>query len=68
MMIDPKDMIIVKTIINLAKELEIQTVAEGVEDEAQVAILKALGCDYIQGYYFYKPMPKEEFLNLLKLL
>jgi len=68
MMIDPKDMIIVKTIINLAKELEIQTVAEGVEDEAQVAILKALGCDYIQGYYFYKPMPKEEFLKVLKLV
>jgi len=68
MMSDPKDMIIVKTIINLAKELEIQTVAEGVENEAQAAILRALGCDYIQGYYFYKPMPKEEFLKLLKVV
>ena len=65
MMQNHKDMAIVKTIINLAKELGIKTVAEGVEDESQVAILKALGCDYIQGFYYYKPMPKEEFLKLL---
>ena len=66
MMQNPKDLAIVKTIINLAKELEIKTVAEGVEDEAQIAILKALGCDYLQGFYYYKPLPKDEFLKVLK--
>lgn len=66
MMQNNKDLAIVKTIINLAKELDIKTVAEGVEDEAQIAILKALGCDFMQGFYYHKPMPKEEFLKALK--
>ncbi|MCU0079266.1 EAL domain-containing protein [Extibacter muris] len=41
--------------------LNIKAVAEGIETESQVAFLKECGCDYIQGYYYYKPMPAEEF-------
>jgi len=65
MMENTKDLAVVKTIITLAKELEMETVAEGVEDEKQVAILKALGCDYMQGFYYYRPLPKDEFLKLV---
>lgn len=38
----------------------------GAETEEQAAFLRANGCDYIQGYYYYKPMPEAEFLQLLE--
>ena len=38
-----------------------RTVAEGVETQGDVDYLRSLGCDYIQGYVFYKPMPVDEF-------
>ena len=53
--------IYVKTIIDMAKNLHIKTVAEGVETKEQVDILKELGIDIFQGYYFAKPLQKEEF-------
>lgn len=52
---------IVRTIVAMARSLDLQVVAEGVEDEAQVQFLRELGCDQIQGYYFAKPMPAQEF-------
>ena len=58
--------IYVKTIIDMAKNLNIKTVAEGVEEEIQFKILTDLGVDYFQGYYFAKPMPKEEFENFVR--
>jgi diguanylate cyclase (GGDEF)-like protein/PAS domain S-box-containing protein len=60
-----KDLAIVETIINFAHKLGMKTIAEGVETQTQVDILKALKCDYLQGYYFYKPMPYEEFKKIL---
>jgi diguanylate cyclase (GGDEF)-like protein len=62
----PKDFAIVKTIITLAKQLNIKTIAEGVEHKEQMDVLKSLDCDAIQGYYFAKPMPFEEFLKFIK--
>ena len=41
--------------------MRLKTVAEGVETADQVAALKVLGCDYIQGYYYSKPLPGPEF-------
>ncbi|WP_438445626.1 putative bifunctional diguanylate cyclase/phosphodiesterase [Gorillibacterium sp. sgz5001074] len=52
--------IIVKAILAMACSLQLTVVAEGVETEEQYRLLKELGCDVIQGYYFYKPMPAEE--------
>lgn len=52
---------IVKHIIEMAHDLDMETVAEGVEDEVYVTYLKELGCDMIQGFYYYKPMPVDEF-------
>ena len=49
----------------MAHQLEIRLVAKGAETEEQVAFLRENGCDYIQGYYYYKPMPEKEFLQLL---
>ena len=47
--------------IDIARFLNVPVVAEGVEDEGQVKQLKKMGCDIIQGYYFSKPVPPDEF-------
>ena len=52
---------IIESVIALAKKLGIATVAEGIEDQAQVQRLRACGCDSVQGYMFSKPVPPEEF-------
>ncbi|WP_322758094.1 bifunctional diguanylate cyclase/phosphodiesterase [Synechococcus sp. CBW1107] len=56
-----QDTSIVQAIINLAKDLQMETIAEGVEEESQLEALRQMGCDQIQGYYFAKPMPAEAF-------
>ena len=52
-----KNRSIVRYIIDVSKTLGFRVVAEGVEDYMQARMLKELDCDYIQGYFFYKPMP-----------
>jgi diguanylate cyclase (GGDEF)-like protein len=59
-----KDRSIIKSIIQLAKNLGIETLAEGVETKDQFMYLKDNGCNLMQGYYFYKPMPAEEIKAL----
>ena len=49
----------------MAKHIGIRTLAEGVETEEQYEFMKNLGCDNIQGFYFAKPMPREDFDSLL---
>ena len=63
--VNKKSESILRAIIDMAHQLEIRLVAEGAETEEQVAFLRENGCDYIQGYYYYKPMPEKEFLQLL---
>ncbi len=58
---DPDDKAIVSAIINMASSLGIQTIAEGVETAGQLAFLRLQGCDEVQGYYFSKPLPAEQF-------
>ena len=53
--------VIVGSIIDMAKGMNLATIAEGVEEKEQVDCLVELGCDQIQGYYFGKPIPAEEF-------
>lgn len=58
---NPRTEIVVSEALKLAKSLNMLTVAEGVEEQAQVDFLAAEGCDMIQGYYYAKPMPREEY-------
>ena len=56
-----RGMLIVSEVIDLAKKLDMKIVAEGIESREQVDFLTQQECDLIQGYYFAKPMPVEEF-------
>ncbi|MGS2721325.1 EAL domain-containing protein [Paraglaciecola aestuariivivens] len=60
------DQSIVRTIIELAHNLELKVIAEGVENAGQQQILKDLGCDEIQGFYYSKPLPEKHFREFLK--
>ena len=62
---NPQDAAITRTIIELAHSLDLRVVAEGVETQAQLAFLKAAGCDQIQGYLFSRPLPMAELERLL---
>lgn len=57
---------IVQYIIAMAHTLGMRLVAEGVENKVQADFLRDWGCDYIQGYYYFKPMPKAEFVEKLE--
>lgn len=60
-----KTLEIVTMTINLAKKLNLITIAEGVETREELELLKSIKCDIIQGYIFSKPIPKDEFALLL---
>jgi diguanylate cyclase (GGDEF)-like protein/PAS domain S-box-containing protein len=63
---NPDDAAIVLAIINMAHSLKLDVIAEGVEKEAQLAYLRRHGCDEMQGYYFSRPLPEEEFQAMLR--
>ncbi len=63
---DPNDAVMVQTIINLAQNFRLSVIAEGVENEAQLEFLRINGCTAYQGYLFSKPLPLDEFEELLK--
>lgn len=56
----------VQNIIAIGKNFDMHILAEGVETKKQKEILTTFGCDRFQGYYFSKPLPKEELLRFLK--
>jgi EAL domain-containing protein (putative c-di-GMP-specific phosphodiesterase class I) len=61
-----KDSRLVEIMIQIARLLEVPVIAEGVETKEQMELLKSIGCDIIQGYYFSKPLPPEEFCKLFR--
>jgi EAL domain-containing protein (putative c-di-GMP-specific phosphodiesterase class I) len=58
-----EDCDLVKATIAMAHSLGLVVVAEGVEMQEQLTLLENLGCDYVQGYYFSKPIPARELLQ-----
>jgi EAL domain-containing protein (putative c-di-GMP-specific phosphodiesterase class I)/DNA-binding response OmpR family regulator len=60
-----KGAIVIRSIIEMAKDLDMKVVAEGVERESQASLLKKMKCDMIQGYLYYMPMDEREFEGLL---
>jgi len=63
---DKNDMQISKAIISMAKTLGLKTLTEGLQTNEQLEFLQNEGCDFYQGYYFIKPIVKDEFLRILK--
>lgn len=63
---DPNDAVMVKNIIDIAKNFQLNVIAEGVETGEQLAFLKQNGCMAYQGYFFGKPLPIEQFEKQLK--
>ena len=63
---DEKSRKLVELVMDIAKFLKVPAVAEGVEDEAQLETLKAMGCELIQGFYFSEPVPADEFERFIK--
>lgn len=61
-----EDQSIVRTIVDLGANLNLTLIAEGVEEQEQVAILKEMGCNEIQGYWFSKPLFELDFIDFLK--
>ena len=57
---------LVEQVITLSKLLDMKVVAEGVETKEQLDIIKALQCDAVQGFYYAKPMPEDEFIEYVK--
>ena len=63
---DKDDESIVKAAVDLAHNLGLKIVAEGVEDEKTLDLLTEMGCDYAQGYHMAKPMPFDDVIDFIK--
>ncbi len=58
---EQKDTRLLSAVFGIARSLGLPTIAEGVETEEQLNVLKTMGCDIVQGYYFSKPLPADSF-------
>jgi EAL domain-containing protein (putative c-di-GMP-specific phosphodiesterase class I) len=63
---DAESLAIVRTIVRLARDLRLQVTAEGVETGLQAGRLEHLNCDYAQGYFYSKPLAREDAENVLR--
>ena len=66
MMVSNKGRLILEQVVLMANKLELGILAEGVETKEQVELLRSIGCDQVQGFYYAKPMPEDAFFELLK--
>ena len=63
---DNREFRLIELILDIAEFLGVPVIAEGVETENQMTMLKDAGCDLVQGYYFSKPVPAPEFEKLIE--
>ena len=61
----PNDTTLIETIILLGKSLKMEVVAEGVETQKQVEILQKIGCNWVQGYFFARPLDSQDATRFL---
>lgn len=66
MMVSNKGKLILEQVVSMANKLDLGLLAEGVETKEQIDLLQKIGCDQVQGYYYAKPMPEDEFFALLE--
>ncbi len=66
MLLDDKNLKLVRLVMDIAEFLDVPVVAEGVEEEEQLNVLRKMGCDIVQGYYFSPPLPAERFGELIR--
>ena len=66
MIVSDKGKLLLEQVVSMANKLDLGLLAEGVETKEQVELLHNIGCDQVQGYYYAKPMPENEFFELLK--
>ena len=68
--VDDKDerrtKIVVEYVMKMAQKLGVHTLAEGIETKDHIDMLKDIGCEYVQGYYYAKPMPAHDFEQQLR--
>ena len=62
----PNYSIVVENLVKMIKSLNLKIVVEGVETAETVNVFSELGCDYIQGYYYSRPLPRNEFVNFIR--
>ena len=60
------DRAMVEAVLAMARSLRLDVVAEGVEDEEQLILLRELGCRYAQGFYFSRPVSDQEFVEIAR--
>lgn len=66
MIVSGKGRLILEQVVLMADKLELGLLAEGVETQEQIEMLQNIGCDQVQGYYYARPMPVDDFFSLLK--
>lgn len=64
---DSNGQAIIRNVISMAKDLRLETVAEGIETKEQSELLRSMGCDTAQGFYYARPMPPEKFSRILSI-
>ena len=63
---DNKEKLLIKALIDMSHYIDLEVVAEGIEMQEQAELLSSLNCDYIQGYYYGSPSPKEQINKWIK--
>jgi diguanylate cyclase (GGDEF)-like protein len=58
-----RERVVISNVVNMARDLNMDIISEGVETQEQATFLRSIGCEYAQGYLFAKPMPAVEFVN-----
>lgn len=66
MMVSKKGRLILEHVVHMAEKLDLELIAEGVETKEQIDLLLEIGCDQVQGFYYAKPMPWEQFFEMLQ--